>query len=365
MIAALIIGLGASTWMFVQEKKAYQRATAAELEQSRLRKLAENEQTKETQMLQEAEAARAREAKLRQDAESARANEALLRRQVEFRLQMTEARNLFDSGKPWDAKKMLDGIRPELFEPASEQIAARRLLAWEYAKENHWDSTVSNLAMVIQNDDPHWNFDIASDQGNYSEALVVANDLAAYDHYRQNLTADLNRTNDVEGSEFLCSIVLFTPADPAFMRSLAPFVKVASTWNYPGLTNSDDIREAKADKSFILALVAYRNGDYTNARAWAADCLAQHPPYPQLPPCALAVRAMALYRVGQVQGAKFELNRAKRVVDQVFKEGGIQSYLDNEGGWFLWYSAQIYLNEAEKLMDDSTIISPQSSPSAP
>ena len=43
VIAALIIGLGASTWMFVQEKKAHQQTIAAEREQNRLRLQAEAE----------------------------------------------------------------------------------------------------------------------------------------------------------------------------------------------------------------------------------------------------------------------------------------------------------------------------------
>ena len=370
VILVLAAGVIVSSTQAIRARRAEQNqiqlrqeAEASRANETKLREQAEVSRATEARLLQEAEASRAAEAKLRQEAEVARANEALLRQQVEFRLRMTEAQNLFSSGKPEDAKKKLDGIRPELFESASEQMAARRLLGWEYAKEDHWPEAVSNLAVVVQNDDPHWNFDIACDVGYCANTLVIANDLAAYDHYRQTLTTDLHRTNDVEGSEFICSIVLFTPADPAFMRSLAPFVNAASTLNYPGVTNSDDIREAKADKSFILALVAYRNGDYTNALVLSADCLALHPPYPQLPPCAQSVRAMALYRLGQVQGAKLELNRATKVVDEAFKKGGLQGY--NEGGWFFWHSARIYLNEAEKLMSDSTVITPQSSPSAP
>jgi WD40 repeat protein len=54
--AALILGLGASTWMFVQEKKAHRQTLAAEREQSRLREAAQSAQAKETQMRQLAEA---------------------------------------------------------------------------------------------------------------------------------------------------------------------------------------------------------------------------------------------------------------------------------------------------------------------
>ena len=59
VIVSLLIGLGVSTWMFVQEKKAHQEATAAEREQSRLKESAQNAQTKEAQMRQRAEAGEA------------------------------------------------------------------------------------------------------------------------------------------------------------------------------------------------------------------------------------------------------------------------------------------------------------------
>jgi WD40 repeat protein/serine/threonine protein kinase len=54
--AALVIGLGVSTWMFARERKAHQRTVLAEGEQSRLRQVAEVAGAKETQMRQLAEA---------------------------------------------------------------------------------------------------------------------------------------------------------------------------------------------------------------------------------------------------------------------------------------------------------------------
>ena len=56
VLAALVFGLGLSTWLFIQEREARQRAVAAEAAQTRLR--------------EEAETARANEATLRQQAEA-------------------------------------------------------------------------------------------------------------------------------------------------------------------------------------------------------------------------------------------------------------------------------------------------------
>ena len=53
--AALVLGLGASTWLFIREANAHDRAVAAEREQSQLREMAQKAQAKETQQRQRAE----------------------------------------------------------------------------------------------------------------------------------------------------------------------------------------------------------------------------------------------------------------------------------------------------------------------
>ena len=271
---------------------------------------------------------------------------------VEYRLRITEARNLFDAGQPEEAEQALDKIQPELFEPVSLQVAAHRLLGWEYAREHHWANAVSNLAVVVQNNNPHWNTETADDQFRYSAAAVIANDLVGYNHYRQNLVADLFHTNSAEGSWFLCRLALLTPADPAFMRSLEPFVKVAFTTTNFNVAPSPS-QSYKAYHIWMLALAAYRNGDYPNALALTAASLAQHPSDRALVSFIHSTRAMALYRMGRVQEAKHELDQAKEPVDPIFKDG--VSKVTDDRQWLSWHIAQIYINEAEKMMSDPGI----------
>jgi serine/threonine protein kinase/WD40 repeat protein len=57
VIAALVIGLGVSTWMFVQEKKAHQQAMAAVREQVRLREQAQKLRSDEAEQRRRAETA--------------------------------------------------------------------------------------------------------------------------------------------------------------------------------------------------------------------------------------------------------------------------------------------------------------------
>jgi serine/threonine protein kinase len=271
---------------------------------------------------------------------------------MEYRLRITEARNLFDAGQPEEAEQALDKIRPEIFEPVRQQVAARRLLGWEYAREHHWANAVSNLAVVVQNDNPHWNSETAEDHVRYSAAAVIANDLVAYNHYRQNLVADLFHTNNAEGAWFLCRLALLTPADPAFMRSLEPFVKVAFTTTNFSVAPSPS-HSYKAYHTWMLALAAYRNGDYPNAMALTAASLDQHPSDRALVSFIHSTRAMALCRMGRVQEAKHELDQAKEPVDPIFKNG--VSKVTDDSQWLAWHIAQIYINEAEKMTSEPAI----------
>jgi len=143
-----------------------------------------------------------------------------------------------------------------------------------------------------------------------------------------------------------------TPATPAFMQSLAPFVNVASAWTNFDATDVTRLQNSKAWKCCVLAMVYYRNGEYTNALTWADNTISQHAPDPTLAPAAHAFRAMALYRIGQVQEAKLELDWAKEVVDPIFKKG-VSKVTNNEGRWFEWHIDRIYINEAEKMMGES------------
>jgi len=80
---ALIVGLSVSTWMFFKERSAYNRAVAAEQEQTRLRKIADENRLTEVGLRHEAEIAKATEQKLREEADAARAIETRLRQDAE------------------------------------------------------------------------------------------------------------------------------------------------------------------------------------------------------------------------------------------------------------------------------------------
>jgi hypothetical protein len=78
---ALVAGLGTSTWLFLKEREAHQRAVTAEEQQTRLA----------------------------QEAELARSNEAKLRRQAEARQRITQATVLVNQGNFTEADTLISG----------------------------------------------------------------------------------------------------------------------------------------------------------------------------------------------------------------------------------------------------------------
>ena len=100
--AALIIGLGIATWMFVGEKKAHQQTLVAEREQIRMREAAERAQVTEAALRQQAE-------QLRHTAEDAAG-------QLEHQLYASDMNIAFQAWEKGDLTRvdsLLDKQRPK------------------------------------------------------------------------------------------------------------------------------------------------------------------------------------------------------------------------------------------------------------
>ena len=277
-------------------------------------------------------------------AQVAEASERLLRQRMEYRLQIAEAASLFDKGQPEKALQKLDDIQPESAGPLKEQFEVRRLLLWEYAKENAWARAVSNSAAIVQMESLGWNT-LSGEYYNYFAALVMTGDLTTYNQYRKDLVA--SRAFSEDGSDFVCLLTLLTPADQSFLQSLAPLAARASTRTNYG---SKRVASVVANNRATLSLYAYRTGDYTNASRLAVDAFSRRAEDPTIAPWAHAVNAMALVKLGRESAAKEELEAAKTVLDPIFKTG-VSKITDNEGRWWEWHVTQIFVNEAERVVN--------------
>ena len=318
VIAALVLGLGAFAWMFLRERQAH-------LTQARLRK----------------------------EAEIARANEAQLRRKLEVRVTVAQARTVSDSGNHHQAEELLNGIEPSLIEPDANHANLRRRLGWQRVLKGQWSDAAANLAAVLKVDGTAWDREIATDYYFYATALVEAGDEAGYERFRQALVKRFLGAKDPGGAEFCCLITLLRPADPKLLVVLSSLYDTASQrQEYPA-----ERAEEMSENYLRRALVDYRRGNYAKADELIQHCLRPLKD-PTIVPTARAIRAMIHRQLRRDEDARLELTTARRAIEPVMQTGPSAfnaRQLSQQGRYYEWVQAGIFLREATTLIESQTI----------
>jgi serine/threonine protein kinase len=315
--AALIAGLGTSTWLFLKEREAHQRAVAAEHQQIRLT----------------------------HEAELARSNEAKLRRQAEARERITQAVVLVSQGRLDEADKMIS--EASLTEPSVERAAVLRSLSEWHALHGRWTQAADRFDLLLQvNQLDGW------DQGtlDFLGCGVSLIESGGADHYEQFDQTALSRfasTTNAVAAERILKISLLEVPGKSVVASLAPLARLAEE-SFATVDSHDEDAEFRAAwGSVSLALWKYRQGHYAESIVWARHCLAS-PGY-NAPRAATAhlELALALFRTGQRDEALSELSQGRESVENRFNEA-LEPGSAAQGFWFDWVFARILLREASK-----------------
>ncbi|HEY3863825.1 MAG TPA: serine/threonine-protein kinase [Verrucomicrobiae bacterium] len=315
--AALVAGLGASTFLFLQERDARRRAVEAELQQSRLT----------------------------HEAELARSNEAKLRHQAEARERIIQAAALVSQGKYDEADRMTSEAPP--LEPSLEAATLMRSLSVWHATHGRWALAANRYRLLLQcNQLDGW--DVGTlDLFGCGVCLVESGQTNHFDEFRRTALARFGSTAAPVAAERLIKISLLEPADTNIIDSLAPLARMASQFFAPSDSHETSAAFRSAWASISLALWECRQGNYGRSIEWARRSLSY--PESNTPRAATAriVLAMALARSGQKDEAAKELDNARQAIDGVFKEpldeGGAK-----EGFWFDNVFARILLREASE-----------------
>ncbi|MGD0413672.1 MAG: serine/threonine-protein kinase, partial [Verrucomicrobiota bacterium] len=320
--AALIIGLGTSTWLFLMERAARQRAVAAELQQSRLR----------------------------QEAELARANEAALRRQAEAREKIILAAVRVSQENFDAADNLLNNLSP--IQPSLEGAAVFRSVGEWHALEGRWQPAADRFAVLLQmNKFDGW--DQASlDYLRRGPGLVELGDARGYDHFRQEAIARFAGTTNPVAAERAVKVSLLLPADRKTMDALAPLTEVAAK-AFASVandnTNAETVFQA-AWGSISVALMEYRRGNYAGAGEWCRRCLAYPGDNPPRVATARVILAMSCHQLGQAPEAASELAQGRESIQDKFNDG-LDPGSAVHGFWFDWVFARILLHEAAALIE--------------
>lgn len=302
--AALVMGMSTSTWLFLKEREARQRAVAAEHQQGRLRQ------------------------------------------EAEVRENITQAALLVSQERFDEADHLLSGT--PISQPTVEGAAVFRALAEWHALRSRWRQASDRFAVLVRIN-PLDSVDGATlDYLRWGPTLIELGDIERYEQFCEVAIA---RFAGKPGpmTDRIVKISLLLPANSRILGNLNPFAQAMEK----SLADADAANNGfiAAWRSVSLALWEYRRGNYARAIEWGQRCLAYRES-PNAPRTATVrtILAMCHHRLAQSEAAKGELAHGRVIVENKFK-----APLDRgdpvQGFWFDWLFARILLREATALIE--------------
>jgi eukaryotic-like serine/threonine-protein kinase len=303
--AALIFGLGTSTWLFLKEREA------------------------------------------RMEAEHARQNEATLRRQSDAHAKMTEAAFEARQEHYERADTLIQGISSP--QPSLETAEVFRSLGDWHATHGRWKIAADRFTALLKiNQHDVWNV-ASADYLECGPALIESGDLPAYERFRRSAIMRFADTTNAVVAERIVKISLLVPGDETLMASLNPLADFAAK-SFAKETDTESAIFLAAWKSISLALMEYRRGNYAGAAEWGQRCLDYRERNAPRTATAQVIRAMALHQLHRDPEARAELVQGRDEIEGTFTRE-LERGSGGEGFWFDWVFARILLREATAMMD--------------
>ena len=310
VVATLIAGFGASTWMFLSEKKA-----------------------------------RHETARMRDIAELGRIRETELREAAESRGKIAQAAVQLKYHNPSEADKLLDEIPAAVAQPSLESADTFRVLGEWHVAAGRWKQAAerySALVYAITTVDASDTDEVSRDLLPAAASLCEAGDIAGYERLRKIAIQRFQKTTNAVVAEQLLKTCLLFPADADMLAALGPSLKVAAS-------NLQGDSHMVAWRTFAVALMDFRRGEYTEAADWAGRCIDSKNKNPAREASARLLRAMAWFRFGKAEDARAELETACRIMDDHFA-GQVQARDASDIFWFDWVNSRIFRREAEAMI---------------
>ena len=301
--AALVAGTGTSTWLFLKEREAHQRAIAAEQQQARLR------------------------------------NEA------EVREKITSAALLVSQEKFEEADNLLSKI--SVTQPTLEGAAVFRSVGEWHALQSRWRQAADRFAHLLQVNQLD-GMDVATlDYLEQGPALIELGDKSLYERFRQEAIIRFTQS-PCPYADRIVKISLLLPANERLIESLKPLAE--QTTKYLAVADQGGDGFTAAWRSVSLGLLEYRRGNYLKAAEWCRRCLDY--PGANAPRTATAqvILAMSCQRLGRVDEARAELTAGREILEDRFKSRADRG-TPVQGFWFDWGFAKILLEEATGLIE--------------
>jgi serine/threonine protein kinase len=323
--AALVIGLGLSTWFLFREREA-------RLEQSRLRTAADT---------------------ARQEAEKARINESRLLQQSKAREIVSQAAFLLAEGKVAEADALLAKTPLTTIEPSPEAANVFRSLGQWNAISGRWKQAADSYALFVEANRRERTLLVSSDAMDWlaaGSALVEGENLDAYQRMREMALAKIIEVKGLSAIEQTLKACLLVRADAETLSRLRPLGALAAN-SFVGLEIHTGLDAyVAAFRAMSLAMLEYRQGNYVESLQW---CLKSQR-YPDSNEARAAgvhaIAAMCAHHLGQHEFARSELAQAREFFNVTFQQ---QQFPRGEGQglWLDWAIARILEREAAALIE--------------
>ena len=316
VVIALAAGLGISLALYMRERDLRNRAVAAEQEQARLRIIAER----------------------------GFVTEAELRRQAEWRENIRQAALLLSHKAYSEADQLVAQMSSEPSTMEGAEVL-RTLGEWNVVQQ-HWLAAKDRflaLQRASRLDNP---VNTSLDSTRAAVAIIESSSLEEYDRFCQETVETFGATDDPIVAGRALRNCLLQPASAGLIQSLRPLAQCAKK-SLEGIDFSNrPVNWQTAWRCHVLALWAYRAGNFAEAQTWCERCLQgdNHPPVRAT--SARLIEAMSLQQLGKTDEANSLLKRARNEIEAKFaKPLGVGD--SDSGVWFDWVIARILLREAD------------------
>jgi tetratricopeptide (TPR) repeat protein len=307
--AALVAGFGTSTWLFLREREARQRAVAAEQQQARLR------------------------------------------HEAEAREKISQTSLLVSQERFEEADKLVQEL--PLGQPTVEGAAVLRSIAEWHALRLQWRQAAERAALLLQVNLLDGSDAASLDCLRAAPAFIERGDMNGYERFRQDAIARFTAA-PCPFSDRIVKVSLLLPANDRLVESLRPLGDATARY-FRQADQGGDVFTA-AWRAVSLGLLEYRRGNYESAIEWCRRCLAYPGANAPRAATARAIIALAAQRLGRLEEARTELAAAREIVDSKFR-----TRLDPgnpvQGFWFDWLFVRILLREAVAQLESAPRLS--------
>jgi serine/threonine protein kinase/tetratricopeptide (TPR) repeat protein len=296
VVAALVLGLGLSLYLFVQERHALKRAVAAER----------------------------RQAELREQAEKGLALEKHALEMVPITAKFKEAGELMGQGLFDKAEDVMSDV--PLTIPQSSIIY--NTLGEVYGRSSEWPAAIRNFTRSTTADPTnHLAYHYLA------PLLVQAGDLGAYQKHRERILSQFGGTTNPAIAEQMAKDCLMIPPPKASLEQLSKMADAS-------------VAAGSGDKlwpyfAFVKGLAEYRLGHFDSALEWLKK-VTDHERVPARAAQTYATMAMAEYGLGNTNAAREMLTEGIKIAETKLTRGRID--------WNDTIIARILLREANGMI---------------